>query len=114
VAAVNEQVRTARRIYGEIVANALADPAYRAALEADPRAVLEAAGLPLAEDARVVVLASAPTEALPPGVVPFVLEPTTDDLSEDDLAAIAGGSTSATFSSLPSCVSTLSSYGAPG
>jgi hypothetical protein len=99
-----------QRVYGEVVARALADPTFRAVLEADPHVTLAAAGLPIPPDARVIVLDAAPTGDLEPGVIPFVLQAPDDTLSLEDLAAVAGGGDTLCLSTVPSCYFTFSSF----
>jgi hypothetical protein len=104
-------VRTAQRTYGEIVARALTDPDFRARLEADPRGVLDAAGMPLPPDMRIVVVDAAPSGAPEPGVLPIVIAPPDEELSSDDLAAVAGGIEAGslfTILTAPSCIGTYS------
>jgi hypothetical protein len=88
---MDEQLRTVHRVYGEVVARALTDPTYRAALEADPRATLEAAGMPLPPEGRIVIVDEPPTGDLPAGTIPFLLLPPTSELSSEELESVAAG-----------------------
>ncbi len=79
----------ARRAMARVMALAQFDPAFRAALVANPRAALVARGVPVPEGVEIRVVESTETVmylALPPqGVVP------SEPLGEERLEAIAGG-----------------------
>lgn len=72
----------------ELQMKAATDPAFRAAVQADPRAALAAEGLELPADVTVRVVESTPEElvvAIPPAV------PQDVELSEEGLAGVSGG-----------------------
>jgi hypothetical protein len=78
-----------QKAYGQLVARAMSDPAFRAELEADPRGVLAAGGVTVADGTTLVVVESPPAEYAPDTL--YVVVPTDDALDEDALADVAGG-----------------------
>ena len=73
--------------FGKIIAKAWRDPAFKAELIANPAAALKAEGIDVPAGMAVTVLENTDKQfhlVLPP--VP------SDELSEDDLEAVAGGS----------------------
>jgi hypothetical protein len=103
----------AQRIIGQVSAQALQDEAYRTRLQGDPKAVLSESGLDLPEGIDVKVLSQ--FEEIPAGdasTLYLVVGATGDQLSHEELSAVAGGgscqSTSSTALTIPSCVSSAS------
>lgn len=91
---------------------AATDPEFRAALVADPKAVLASLGIVFREGVEVSVEESTPTElvlCLPPAIETDV------ELSEDAMAGVAGGTTPLTvFATVPiSAISTGALIGVP-
>jgi hypothetical protein len=97
-----------RKLDGQLVAQALADPAFRAELEADPARVLGEHGVPVPQYALI------PQDGDPEAAHDLVLAPESPELSSDDLALIAGGngeiplSCFGTASTIPSTIGTAS------
>ncbi len=80
-----EQREERLKAYGRLVAKAWADDAFKHQLLADPRAVLQAEGLPPPEGAEVRVLESTPQ------LVYFSIPPKPAGLSIEELSGISGG-----------------------
>ena len=104
----------AQRIIGQVSAQALTDEAYRTRLQEDPKAVLAESGLELPEGLDVKILSQ--FDAIPagePNTLHLVVGATGDQLSHEELSAVAGGgscqSTASTALTIPSCVSSTSS-----
>jgi hypothetical protein len=102
---------------GQVVANAWADPDYKARLKADPAAVLDEQGLEVPSGIEVRVVENTDH------VVYFTLPPEPSEVLDDDaLEAVAGGSTvgsagtalTAGTISCPLSVGTASSVGTAG
>ena len=72
--------------FGKIIAKAWRDPAFKAALIANPATALKAEGIDVPAGMAVTVVEN--TDKLFHLVLPPV---PTDELSEDDLEAVAGG-----------------------
>src|SRR5262249_20075039 len=85
--AQDPQQQEVRRQWGEVVARAWSDEAYKQRLLSDPKAVLAEAGLPVPANVQVQVHEATPTQ------LHLVLPPARSELSEAQLAAIsaAGG-----------------------
>jgi hypothetical protein len=82
----DEQEAWARRM-GQVVAGAWADPAYKARLIADPKAVLAEQGIDVPDDIELRVVENTDD------VVYLTLPPEpSEDLSDEMLEAAAGGS----------------------
>jgi hypothetical protein len=119
---MEDQLKHYTRMHGEITARAMADPAYRSELLADPRGVLAAAGIDVPADVRIEVVTVAPdvvptsAEIEQPKVVYFVLNDPDDELSAEDLQAVAGGNEASTWSSIwiSTILSSISSLSANG
>src|SRR5690554_2502654 len=104
----------AQRIIGQVSAQALTDEAYRTRLQGDPKGVLAESGLELPEGMDVKILSQ--FDAIPagePNTLHLVVGATGDQLSHEELSAVAGGgscqSTTSTALTIPSCVSSTSS-----
>jgi hypothetical protein len=111
---MNDQLNEFHKRYGQVVARALADPDFRATLEADPTGVLTANGIAVPDGVRVEIVAKAPAD--PPagpdaGVIYLVVAPDAGELSLDELGAVAGG---VEASSVFTLISTVSSFAPPG
>jgi Nitrile hydratase, alpha chain len=109
------QVEESSKAFGKVISQAWADPSYKARLLADPASVLAESGV-----------------ALPPGVEIRAVENTasvvylalpakpSEELSDDALEAVAGGSTAGsagtvgTLGSALSCLGTASTLGSAG
>lgn len=74
------------RLMSAVVARAMSDDAFRAALTADPVAVLRAEGLDIPADAKINVLQATANET-------FLVLPDPASVNDELLAASAGGST---------------------
>lgn len=99
-----EQTREFARMYGQVVARSWADEEFKARLLADPAAVLREEGFPVPTGIEVRAVESTDS------VLYLNLPPRpSDELSDEQLDQVAGGSTLSTASSLFSCLLTLSS-----
>ncbi len=103
----------AQRIIGQVSAQALTDEAYRTRLQGDPKGVLAESGLELPADLNVKVLSQ--FDQIPAGeanTLHLVVGAHADQLSHEELSAVAGGgtcqSTASTAFCVPSCVSSAS------
>lgn len=74
------------RVLSGVIARAMSDDAFRAALVADPTAVLKAEGVEVPEGLSVNVLQSSATQT-------FIVLPDPNVASDELLSAAAGGST---------------------
>jgi hypothetical protein len=100
----------AQRIIGQVSAQALHDEAYRTRLQGEPKAVLAESGFELPESIDVKILSQ--FDEIPAGdasTLYLVVGAHADQLSHEELSAVAGGgtcqATSSTMICLPSCVS---------
>jgi len=94
--------------YGQLVARAWGDAAFKARLLAEPAAVLAEHGIPVPPGVEVRVLASTPT------LVHLALPPKpTDELSDEQLDQVAGGDCLGTAFSVGTltCPATFGSFG---
>ena len=105
----------AQRIIGQVSAQALQDAEYRARLQEDAKGVLAESGLELPGNVNVVVLSQfedVEASHKDPNTMYLVVGATGDQLSHEELSAVAGGgscqSTSSTALTIPSCVSSAS------
>jgi hypothetical protein len=73
------------KAYGRLVTRSWADEDFKAALLADPAAALKAEGFDLPAGITVKVVENSDT------VMNIVLPPKPEDISDDDLANVAGG-----------------------
>ncbi|TWB70663.1 putative ribosomally synthesized peptide [Nitrospirillum amazonense] len=73
------------KAYGKVIAKAWADAAFKARLLADPAGTLAAEGVAVPPGVRLTLVEDTDT------VQTLVLPPRPADLSDDDLAGIAGG-----------------------
>jgi hypothetical protein len=103
----------AQRIIGQVSAQALTDEAYRTRLQNEPKAVLSESGLELPEGLNVKIYSQ--FDAIPagePNTLNLVVGAHADQLSHEELSAVAGGgtcqSTASTFFCIPSCASSSS------
>ncbi len=104
----------AQRIIGQVSAQALTDEAYRTRLQGDPKAVLAESGLELPVGLEVKIYSQ--FDAIPagePNTLNLVVGAHADQLSHEELSAVAGGascqSTSSTQMCVPSCISSATS-----
>lgn len=109
---MSEQALESQRIIGQVSAQALQDADFRSKLEADPKGVLASHGLNLPADLNVKVLSqfdSVPAVADDPKTLYLMVGATGDQLSHEELSAVAGGgscqSTASTMFCIPSCLS---------
>lgn len=105
----------AQRIIGQVSAQALQDADFRASLQGDAKSVLTEAGLEIPENVNVQVLSQfedVPAGHRDPNTMYLVVGAAGDQLSHEELSAVAGGgscqSTSSTALTIPSCVSCVS------
>ena len=101
------------RLFMSVVARAVNDEAFRAALLAESNAVLRAEGVDVPVGVEVTVVQASPTQM-------FLVLPDPSAVSEELLAASAGGSTVGSGGTVGcagtfiACVSTLGSAGTAG
>lgn len=110
--AQSEGALESQRIIGQVSAQAMQDPEYRERLRAQPKEVLAEAGLQLPDNINVQVLGQfdeVPAAHRDPNTMYLVVGATGDQLSHEELSAVAGGSscqsTASTMFCIPSCVS---------
>jgi hypothetical protein len=104
----------AQRVIAQISAMAMVDEEFKSRLAADPRPILAQNGVDLPESMRVEVVSSlqeVPANRDPSSL--YLIIPTMDDLSEEELstvryAAASCQSTASTFCTTPSCASSSS------
>jgi hypothetical protein len=83
----HQQAAIARKVLeADVVARAWSDPEFLASLEADPKAALASAGIPVGEATRVVV-----TRETPGTITLTIPRAPTGEASDDELQAVAGG-----------------------
>lgn len=105
----------AQRVIGQVTAQALTDADFRSRLEKQPKEILADNGLDLPASMSVQVLSQfddVPASHKDPNVLYLVVGATGDQLSHEELSAVAGGgscqSTASTAFTVPSCVSSAS------
>ena len=110
----------AQKIMGEVAAQAMTDREFRDKLRADPKAVLQSKGLEIPPGVTVKTVSNF-DQLPPPNETPDVLhvlvpvgdKPGTEEMSHEELSAIAGGgscsTTASTALTIPSCISSVSS-----
>jgi hypothetical protein len=100
------QMQAYAKQYGQLVARAWGDEAFKARLLADPAPALAEQGIPVPPGVEVRVHENTPT------VVHLALPPRPgEELSDEQLDAIAGGVTDATYSTMAGPYTLLSSAG---
>ena len=99
-----------RKLYGQILAQAMTDQKFRADLLSNPAQALKDAGYKIDPAANVKVLESSNSQfyvVIPPNPAPGAL-------TEEHLAAVAGGSSAGTAGSLGCAGCPVSSAGSAG
>ncbi len=91
------------RKWGQLVARAWTDPEFERRLLSDPADVLAEHDIEVPEGVRCQVIAEDEEVEPDPGVfyLPFAAKPADKELSEADLAGIAGGAAMASAAGLP-------------
>jgi hypothetical protein len=97
------------RVYGTVMGRAMTDEAFRSRLLADPKAVLQESGMVLPEGMEIRAVEN--TESVVH--LPLPAKPS-EELSDDALEQVSGGSTAGSASSLGTASSLTTTFGTIG